>query len=309
MVSFAKAIRTALISGVPCSRPYSNITLLQLIRKGHVHTNHGFWIFDDTHVSVNPGNPADTLQKCFAKNKWVLEELEHVDEGETDIMPLDMTCNASLTAGLLRSNWLRARLLNDGYEVDINQTWDLSIVGNVKKRAVAVTQLESIVNQVRVDWFPDKVIGVVTAVYVVTGGLSYKGKVRAIIKGGAESVTQTSNASTKNKAESVAQTCNAGAVERKAQVAQTCATNEAKRQAKVLTDSTNADTTDTSVAPTPGWKFSVIGNSEIVLTERDPVDWIVAIEYLELQAHAFDDDKGRWLELKTGDEVMKLPPF
>lgn len=32
-----------------------------------------------------------------------------------------------------------------------------------------------------------------------------------------------------------------------------------------------------SVAPTPGWKLTLIGNSELFfLSERDPADWIVA---------------------------------
>jgi hypothetical protein len=49
------------------------------------------------------------------------------------------------------------------------------------------------------------------------------------------------------------------------------------------------------------------GTNKIVLTETDPTTWVVAIEYLKLEAHEVDG--GPWLELTTDDEVMRLPPL
>lgn len=263
------------MSGVPCALPFSGIALLQLVRKGDVKNYHGFGLFEDTRVLVNPGNPADTLQKCFVKNKWVFEELNHVDEGQTCIMPcgvdIDLKCHASLTAGLRRSNWLRASLLNDGYEVDINQTWDLTIAGYVRKRAAAATQLESIVHHARIGWFSGDVIGVVTAVYVITGGLSYTGRVRVVIQGGEKMVAQARN---NTALESIAE------LETQARKK-----NALEGMPKLKGHASNkySDTTKVSLAPSPGWNFTVEGNGQIVLTENDPVHWIVAIEYLNLK--------------------------
>lgn len=270
-------------------------------------TNRGFWVFDDTHVLINPGNPADTLQACFDKNDEVIKKLNDLAVGATDVKPfdvdVDVTCHASLTADLLGSNCLTAGLLSAGFEVDVNQKWSLSIVGNVKKRAVTVTQLERIVNQARVEWFSENVIGVVTAVYVITGGLSYTGHIKAVIQGGKEMVTQTrDNTAVEGKAESEAQTTN---------------TIEGGKKAQLEADQSNTSketkTTNISVASTPGWQFTVIGNRDIVLTEREHVDWIVAIEYLEVKADKKDkkdkdEDEDGWLiKLKSIFEIMKAP--
>lgn len=189
--------------------------------------------------------------------------------GGTQIKPLGVTwhvkCDATLTTDLLGPNWQAARLLGDGIEVDFDRSWGLSIIGNVKKRVVAETALERIVNQAQVNWFPEQVVGVVTAVYFITGGLSYTGKVKAITRGGAELEAQRRNAN---------------AVEGKAEL-------EADPGEK------KADTTAPAVAPvapTPKWKVSVTGTSDVVLTEIDPIDWIVAIEYLRLV------EEGGWLK-------------
>lgn len=254
---------SVLTPGIPCALPYADITLLQVVRKGHVQTNFFYPIYRGTphRVLVNPGNPADTLQAFFAKNENVLEELNNLAVGGTQIKPLGVKwhvkCDATLTTDLLGPNWQAPRLLGDGIELDFDQSWGLSIIGNVKKRVVAETALERIVNQAQVNWFPEQVVGVVTAIYFITGGLSYTGKVKAIARGGAELETQRRNA---NVAEDQAE-LEADPSEKKAD---------------------NAATTVAQVAPTPKWKVSVAGTSNVVLTEIDPVDWIVAIEYLRL---------------------------
>ncbi|KAI2504457.1 hypothetical protein MHU86_9956 [Fragilaria crotonensis] len=258
--SFANAVSSVLTSGIPCALPYADITLLQVVKKGHVKTNYFYPIYRGTphRVLVNPGNPADTLQAFFAKNENVLEELNNLAVGGTQIKPLGVKwhvkCDATLTTDLLGPNWQAPRLLGDGIELDFDQSWGLSIIGNVKKRVVAETALERIVNQAQVNWFPEQVIGVITAIYFITGGLSYTGKVKAIARGGAELEAQKRNA------------------------------NVVEDQAELEDDpdETNADTTDAPVAPTRGWKVSMTGSSNVVLTEIDPVDWIVAIEYLRL---------------------------
>jgi hypothetical protein len=122
----------------------------------------------------------------------------------------------------------------------------------------------------RIDRFSPHVIGVVTAVYFITGGLCYTGEVRAVANGGAVLEPHPNNTNpVENKAELEPQTSNTKA-------------NEGKAESEAHPSETMADTTHAFVALTPGWKVTVTGTNKIVLTERDPMDWIVAIEYLRL---------------------------
>lgn len=272
--SFANAIRAALVSGVPCALPYSDIQLLQFIRTKHIKT---LGWYEKTHVLVNPGSNADNLLAClsaevlfdpsndpeslftaggdllttnnllttFRRNKQAVAELKHVVDGAKVILakPIHVSGNASLKAEFLGSNPLKRGLRRIGFEVENDNSWVLSINGTVMKRALAVTKLERVLEKYKIDWFSKNVIGVVTAIYFVSdGGLSFTGKVQA------------------------------------------------RTKLVGRPNSTNANsTTIESVKPIQGWNWTVTGTGDI-LTESDPVDWIVAIEYLRVTpGRKFDD--------------------
>lgn len=244
ILSFANAIQMALIPGVPCALPYSDVNLLQIIRSGQLEKQGP--IFRRRHVLVNPGNNAETLLTCFSddflavggnssddcrKNKEeVLKDLQGVIDqgGTTKVMPMQVTWDSSKTSGIYVSHALEVALASVGYNLVHDRSWSLSIDGKVTKKSVAVTKLENILMRSHINWVTN-IIGVVTAIYVITGDFSFTEKVEGTSKAAVE----------------------------------------------FLPNDTNV-----SIA---GWTGDVTG-STIHLKKDDPVDWVVAVEYLRLDA-------------------------
>lgn len=184
--SFADAVHEAIDSGVPCLRPFSGIRLLQLIYKDDIRRRGCcncrsllccLWQ-PDSDVLVNIGNNNDTLITLTDKDE-IKSKLEGIviDAHSSDLMIFSAVPLSTFGAALQP---FRAALQPDlptvGLKVTSDAGWELAFGSEqVTKRAVSKVQLSKILQSSDTLWdLPRNLRGVVTAIYVISGGLQYK---------------------------------------------------------------------------------------------------------------------------------------
>ncbi|KAI2499576.1 hypothetical protein MHU86_14937 [Fragilaria crotonensis] len=231
--SFPNAVRGATQAGVPCVRPFTDIQLLQFIEHGHVDW-YGF--YHQTHVLNNPGNRNDTLI-TYVDGDDQKEELQELvsDAGVHILQALNVTQAAASKAGLYASSPLEATTLSSiGLKVTSDVSWSLTFGnGRIQKKSVSIMGLSKFLNKYGITWCPDTINfkAMVTAIYSVTGGLTYTGDAKLVTSGGGQ------------------------------------------------------------LRPTPtgpvnvnaGWEYTLTNSGKVVLSEINPHEWIIAIEYRKLE--------------------------
>lgn len=188
MVDFPKAVRKAIGTGVPCTRPFTGIELLQLINYDHI-TRHGCWPINQLHELTNPGNPEETLITYIDAQ----DQKEHLrsivaSAGKAGVKPLDVTYLKSLKVGVHADMPLTGEdLANVGLELTSDTSWSLSFAdGRITKKSVSRRELRRFLDSNKLPWDEDFAIkhAVITAIYYVNGGLKFTGNVKLNTSGG-----------------------------------------------------------------------------------------------------------------------------
>jgi hypothetical protein len=246
MDGFPEAVRKAVGEGAPCGRPFTSISLLQLIHSGNIE-RYGLCRRKD--VLINIGDPEDTLVNYikilgrhdalinFVGDEHDLEALvAKPDYEEFNVNPLNVKQCDAVKAAFCASIFLKdGDLAKVGFKATSDRNWTLAFGnGRITKKSVSEAKLEDFLKKNSIPWnsLMNEFKAVVTAIYYVTGGLKYTGD--------SESVT------------------------------------------------TDGMTLDPIMKPVKimdeeGWEYTVNDFGQVTLSEVNPQDWIIAIEYRELK--------------------------
>lgn len=254
MNDFPEAVRKAVGVHVqaPCSRPFTGIPLLQLVKHGNIE---GYGLCRRRHVLTNIGHRRDTLVNYvtlqgqqgtlinFVGNESHREEhdleayVAQPDYEEFNLNPLNAKqCDALKTGFNALISLGDDHLAKVGFKAISDRNWTLSFGnGRITKKSVSLTKLEDFLENNSVPWksVMSEFKSVVTAIYYITGGLRYTGD--------SESVT--------TKAEKLDPTMN-----------------------------------PVKIMDAEGWEYIVNDFGQVTLSETNPHDWIIAIDYQELEA-------------------------
>jgi hypothetical protein len=238
---------------VPCSIPYRGITLLQLIEHSSIE---GSGFFRRKHVLANPGTRRDTLityvERFDSDHREELDfgvqvELERIvshamTNDSFELFPMNVTVLDVMKVGINASIALDGDLANAGFKATSDNSWSLSFGnGVIEKKSVAMCDLTSVLSEKCIEWKSVMTYfkGVVTAIYYVTGGLTYTGASEFVTTGGVQLTT-----------------------------------------------------TRAPVEITAGWQYIVCTTGQVALSEINPRDRIIAIEYRELKPGVRDKGPG-----------------
>ena len=272
MDNFPDAIRKAIGEGVPCARPYTSIPVLQLIQHSHIE-QHGR--FRRKPVLTNPGNGSDTLINYIA-------EFDEVEKSDSDLCEdvvlvfreeLEVVFREKLDVGLRKELAVELESLVNGSEPKkkvMNQLnmkeWAALKAGfnasiSLGDRDLAIVGLKSTSDQ---NWsfsfVKDQIKKRSAPVSKLEQFLernnikwrnvmnNFKGVVTAIyyVSGGLEYIGDS---------ESV--------------------TKNARKM--------DPNKVPVEIKDTDGWEYTVSDLGQVILSESNPRDWIIAIEYEEFE--------------------------
>jgi hypothetical protein len=237
---FANAVRAGIGARklVPCFKPCTNIKLLQLLSRVHVQRT---GLFNrGGHILANSGNSDDDLiyfVREMLRQEQQARELQEIVRGAAVslVMPFSVERSVVTRLGLgISFNQLDEDLARVGLRATSDVSWNLTFGdGPITKETVSLMQLHNFLH--RYGAVPEHPVmqnymGLVTAVYYVTGGLTYTGKI-----------------------------------------------------ANVTTLGGQFDPAAAGFNMTAGWSGKVIGATEVVVSQTNSEQWIVAIEFMDFR--------------------------
>jgi hypothetical protein len=227
MIKFPDTVRQAVGANVPvpCAQPFTGMKLLQPIRHDQVARQ---GLFRRKPVLTDPGNNAKTLMD-FVVDQGSKEKLESLvaNSGVQYVRALEVTQSASfLNARQHVCNPPQPNeLARIGLKAASDDNWSLYLYsGIIKKKSLPMLILTRILENadIMLGDHLTNMKGVVTAIYSVTGALTYIGD--------AEHVT-------------------------------------------------NGESPFVSADILAGWHCTATDDGNVILSEIDPKEWIIAIEY------------------------------
>ena len=240
--NFPDAVRKALASGVPCVQPFRGIPLLQFIEHGHVKTE---GLFKRRHVLTNSGNHGAILIDYF-DDPIQRKELTTLVDGasETNVRVFNVTKSTTFLSGSYLSIPPQGNnLARVGFKVVSAESWSLSFAnGLVTKKSVNMYRLRKFLAENDVWWGHNVSCykAVVSAIYVVTGEITFSRNGVSDTSGGVQS----------------------------------------------------NPTVTADVPANAGWNSTTTISGEIVQSESDQYDWIIAIEYEKLGKERREEGTG-----------------
>lgn len=253
-MDFPNAVRKSLRTGgaVPCNLPYTGIQLLQLIQHHHIDA---YGLFRQMHLLTNPGG-TDTLITYVRGNfnasffSWsvtpqrYLERLvAHANRNvKFKLRAMNVKQSTAMKAGFNASISLDGDLAKAGFKATSDNNWSLSFGnGRITKKSVGLLDLHKFLEEYSIPWCDgmDYFKGVVTAIYSVTGGLTYTGDFESVTTGAA-----------------------------------------------------NLRPTNVPARINAGWRCRVTETRQVQLSEIDPHDWIIAIEFIKLESDVTEGGTG-----------------
>jgi hypothetical protein len=195
--SFPDAVHLAIGSGVPCLRPFVGIALLQVIDEEEHIVPRGscgrrcmrqflfcyLWA-PKSLVLVNLGSPGDTLIALMRiDDSTITTKLQKfVDDASAPlarplyVKPLNAELFSSLKKDLQSSIKLSENDLFKAHLKQIsNESWKVSFgEGLITKKTVPSIQLKNLLKRSKPNWDLKRNSRVVTAIYVISGGLQFK---------------------------------------------------------------------------------------------------------------------------------------
>lgn len=177
-----------------------------------------------------------------------------------------------------------------GLKVVSDDSWSLTFgKDTVTRKSVSEVEVNKILARSDISWDLRYTEGVITAIYVVTGGLTFSGDANAV----AIATLKKSNVSLKGT-EAVP--------DREAQSVKKQHVGVKETEADTDCDSEVVKKPNDSVEVTPGWNYTWANQSgKIVLAEDDPAEWVIAIEYHKVEYNKYRHLVCPWVKQQQRD--------